>query len=65
MGILFLLFIVSIAILSSPLPIQQLAFDQPNIALLIFPYTFLPTCVVPIVLMSHILLLKMNIQLID
>lgn len=57
-GIVFLLFIVSLAILSSPLPIQQLAFEQPNIAVLEFPYCFLPTCVVPIVLISHILMLR-------
>lgn len=57
-GIVFLLFIVSLAILSSPLPIQQFAFEQPNIAVLEFPYCLLPTCVVPIVLMSHILLLR-------
>lgn len=57
-GIVFLMFIVSLAILSSPLPIQQFAFDQPNIGLLEFPYCFLPTCIVPIVLMSHILLLN-------
>lgn len=57
-GILFLLFIVSLAIMSSPLPIQQFAFEQPNIAVLAFPYCFLPTCIVPIVFMSHILLIK-------
>ncbi len=57
-GIIFLLFIVSLAILSSPLPIQQFAFAQPNIAVLEFPYCFLPTCVVPIVLISHILLIN-------
>lgn len=57
-GIVFLLFIVALAILSSPLPIQQFAFDQPNIAVLIFPYCLLPGCVVPIVLMAHIALLK-------
>lgn len=56
-GLVFLLVIVSFAILSSPLPIQQLAFDQPNIAVLEFPYCFLPTCVVPIVLTSHVLML--------
>jgi hypothetical protein len=56
-GIVFLFIIISLAILSSPLPIQLLAFDQPNIAVLEFPYCFLPTCVVPIVLISHILLI--------
>lgn len=56
-GIVFLSIIVTLAILSSPLPVQQFAFDQPNIALLEFPYSFLPSCVVPIVFMSHILCL--------
>lgn len=57
-GILFLFIIVSLAVLSSPLPIQQFAFDQPNIAVLEFPYCFLPSCIVPIVLIAHILLIK-------
>ncbi|MBE8715528.1 hypothetical protein [Sphingobacterium hungaricum] len=59
-GIVFLLIIVSLAILSSPLPIQLLAFSQPNVALLEFPYSFLPTCIVPIVFMSHFLLIKQS-----
>ena len=57
-GLLFLSVIVIIAILSSPLPIQKFAFDQPNVALLEFPYSFLPTCIVPIVFISHFLLIK-------
>jgi hypothetical protein len=57
-GLLFLLFIVDLAILSSPLPIQQFAFDQPNVAIAEFPYCYLPTCVVPIVFISHVLLLR-------
>lgn len=57
-GLAFLLIIISLGILSSPLPIQQFAFDQPNIAILEFPYCFLPTCVVPIVLISHVLLIR-------
>ncbi|MGC4231501.1 MAG: hypothetical protein QM594_00685 [Niabella sp.] len=64
-GILFLLFIVSLAILSSPLPIQLFAFDQPNTAVLEFPYCLLPTCVVPIVLMSHILLLAHKLYILQ
>ena len=45
-GIIFLLFIVSLAVLSSPLKIQQFAFDQPNIAVLEFPglYMCIPNC---------------------
>ncbi|TDS17096.1 hypothetical protein DFQ03_1589 [Maribacter caenipelagi] len=61
-GLLFLSFIVIIAILSSPLPIQQFAFEQPNVALFQFPYCFLPTCIVPLVYLSHILLIKDTIN---
>ncbi|TDT47611.1 hypothetical protein CLV90_1690 [Maribacter spongiicola] len=57
-GLLFLSVIVIIAFLSSPLPIQQFAFDQPNMALLKFPFNMLPTCIVPIVYISHALFLK-------
>lgn len=57
-GLLFLTTIVVIAILSSPLPVQQLAFDQPNIAVLKFPFVYLPAYVVPVVYLSHILSLK-------
>lgn len=41
------------AILSFPTPFQQFAFDQPNIGLLYFPFIWLPTIVVPIVIFSH------------
>ncbi|CAM4203153.1 hypothetical protein ZONE111905_07945 [Zobellia nedashkovskayae] len=61
-GILFLTIIVVIAILSSPLPIQQFAFDQPNIALLKFPYIYLPGYIVPIVYLSHILYIRNEIS---
>ncbi|TKC65244.1 hypothetical protein FBD94_01450 [Pedobacter hiemivivus] len=57
-GIVFLAIIVGTAILSAPSPIQQLAFDQPNLAILQFPYTLLPGIVVPVVLLSHLLCLK-------
>ncbi len=53
-----LLNIVTIAILSAPFPFQQLAFDQPNIAVLYFPYILLPSCVVPLVLLSHLILIS-------
>lgn len=46
--------IVSNAILSAPFPFQQFAFDQPNIAVLHFPFIWLPCCVVPLVLLSHL-----------
>ncbi|TDW44590.1 hypothetical protein EV144_10838 [Flavobacterium sp. 270] len=50
--------IVTTAILSAPLPFQQFAFEQPNIALLYFPFVWLPSCVVPIVLFSHLAAIK-------
>ncbi|PKV48190.1 hypothetical protein ATE84_0181 [Aquimarina sp. MAR_2010_214] len=49
-----LLFIVINAVLSFPFPFQQFAFDQPNIALLYFPFVWLASIVVPIVLFSHL-----------
>jgi len=49
-----LLNIVIIALLSVPTPLQKLAFDQPNVAVLIFPISWLPTFVVPVVLFSHL-----------
>ena len=46
--------IVSIAILSAPFPSQKFAFDQPNIAVFYFPFTWLPCCIVPLVFLSHV-----------
>ncbi|RZK44443.1 MAG: hypothetical protein EOO94_05175, partial [Pedobacter sp.] len=45
--------IVYDAILSAPLPFQRYAFDQPNIAVLYFPFTWLPAFIVPFVLFAH------------
>ncbi|WP_276165501.1 hypothetical protein [Zobellia alginiliquefaciens] len=58
LGLVLLTTIVLIAILSSPLPIQLLAFDQPNLAVLQFPYIYLPTYIVPIVYVTHILAIQ-------
>jgi hypothetical protein len=52
LGLLFN--IVINAALSAPSFIQQFAFDQPNIAILFFPFIWLPCCVVPVVLLSHL-----------
>ena len=46
--------IVITAILSIESPIQRFGFDQPNRAVLYFPYIWLPVIVVPIVLFSHL-----------
>lgn len=42
------------AVLSLPTKFQQFAFDQPNLALLHFPFTLLPSVLVPIVVFSHL-----------
>lgn len=57
-SLILLIIIVSTAVLSAPTPIQKFAFDQPNLAVLRFPYTWLPAAVVPLILLSHILIFK-------
>jgi hypothetical protein len=49
-----LLNIVIHAVLSAPFPIQQFAFEQPNIAVLYFPFVWLPSFIVMVVLFSHL-----------
>ena len=46
--------IVVIAFFSAPSPVQKFAFEQPNIAILYFPISWLPTFIVPVVLFSHL-----------
>lgn len=53
-----LLTIVGIALLSSPFPLQKLAFEQPNIGLLYFPFSWLPSFVVPIVIFGHLVSIR-------
>jgi hypothetical protein len=45
-------------ILSAPTAFQILAFDQPNIAVLYFPFQWLPAFVVPAVIFSHLICLR-------
>lgn len=54
--------IVANAILSTPFPFQKFAFDQPNIAVLYFPFNWLPSCVVPLVLLSHLATIRQLIN---
>jgi hypothetical protein len=61
-GLGFLVNIVVIALLSSKTPLQQLAFDQPNIAVGHFPFNWLPSIIVPIVLLSHLVSIRKLIQ---
>ncbi len=53
-GLGLILFILFNGILSSELPFQQFAFDQPNRAMMYFPYVLLPGIIVPIVIYTHI-----------
>jgi hypothetical protein len=46
--------IVVRAIFSVPSPFQQWGLLQPNIAILYFPFSWLPCCIVPLVLLSHL-----------
>jgi hypothetical protein len=50
--------VVTHAVLSVATPFQKFAFDQPNVAVLHFPYVWLPACVVQLVLFSHLAVLR-------
>jgi hypothetical protein len=56
--LLLLLNVVITAVFAFPSPFQKLAFDQPNIAVLYFPFNLLPTVVVPLVLFGHLVAIK-------
>ena len=45
--------IVAISIAAFPSPFRQIAFDQPNRAVSFFPYVWLPSVIVPIVVFCH------------
>jgi hypothetical protein len=53
-----LLNIVINAVLSAPSSFQQFAFEQPNTAILYFPFVWLPACVVPLVLLAHLVCIR-------
>jgi len=57
-----LLNIVIHAILSAPSPFQQLAFDSPNTGVFYFPYAWLPSIIVPIVFLSHVICIRQLIR---
>ena len=58
----FLANIAANALLSAPSPVQQFAFDQPNIAILHFPFSWLPTFIVPIILFGHLTSIRQLIR---
>jgi len=58
--LLLLVNIAVIAVLSGPFSFQRLAFDQPDIALLYFPFVWLPGFIVPVVLFAHLSAIKLS-----
>lgn len=61
--LVLLINIVINAILSVPFPLQKFAFDQPNVAVLYFPFNLLPSVVVPIVLLSHLAAIRQLLKM--
>jgi hypothetical protein len=60
--LLLLANVVITTVLSAPLPFQKFGFDQPNIALFYFPFTWLPCFIVPVVLFAHLVTLRRLIK---
>jgi len=52
-GLLLVIFIFLNGMLSAELPFQMFAFDQPNRAILYFPFILLPSTIVPIIIWTH------------
>jgi len=57
-GIAFLAVVVVTAIGSAPTSMQWRDFNQPNYAIIHFPFIWLPSFIVPVVLFAHILSLR-------
>ena len=60
--LLLVLQVVITGILSAPFEFQQMAFDQPNTGILYFPFIWLPSIVVPIVIFGHIVAISRLIK---
>jgi hypothetical protein len=58
LALALLLNIVINAVLSAPFAFQKFAFDQPNIAVLHFPFVWLPCFIVPAVLFAHLVSIR-------
>jgi hypothetical protein len=50
--------IVGTAVVAAPFDFQQIAFDQPNVAVIYFPFVWLPCCIVPLVLFTHVAMIR-------
>ena len=56
--LLLLLIIIFISALAVPSPFQKISPDQPNIAILYFPFNLLPSVVVPLVFFAHLVAIR-------
>ena len=56
--LLLVLHVLITGALSAPSVIQLIDFDQPNSAVLFFPYAWLPAIIVPIVVIGHLAVLR-------
>ena len=56
--LLLVLQVVITGALSAPSVLQQIEFSQPNIAIFIFPFVWLPGIVVPIVIFGHLIAIR-------
>lgn len=54
LGLLLLLNVVITAVFAIPSPFQKLSLDQPNMAVLYFPFNLLSTVLVPLELFAHL-----------
>jgi hypothetical protein len=50
--------IIVLAFLSAPTPLQKFGFEQANVGILNFPFSWLPTFIVPIVLFGHLVSIR-------
>lgn len=56
--LLILMNIIYHGILSVPTPFQKYGLDQPNVAMLRFPYLFIPGFVAPLMLFAHLVAIR-------
>jgi hypothetical protein len=62
MALILLVNIVFTAIFSTETPLQKFGFEQPNIAIIHFPFSWLATFIVPAVLFSHLATLRILLK---
>lgn len=61
-SLLLLVNIVTVAVLSTPTSFQKFGLDQPNVAVAFFPFIWLPCFVVPAVLFSHLVSIRILLK---